>query len=425
MTNPYLTGEHYRKYRARDGRGPKPTPGREARATAIRSASRASGAPARGIEESRTEPPSTRYVSDDPVARSWPPIALEVGGPCVTPTLRAPGKSKNLRWPRQGSFRVGGKALGTPTPEPAKSRNWSRQPTGPLHWARRQRMTQAKWIFAVKPPDILRAVGTAGRAGRPLQFVLMLAFALALPGATTPASAQLEVQYQYGRILNPFSAASARTHIFTLMHAGSWRAGTSFFFLDYMSDGTEDGFNDRDLYGEWYPTLSLGSLSESGVGMGPVHDIRLVAGVNIGIQPKVVKYVPGVELGWKVPGFIFVNTLFGAFVDASSGHEAGGAPSTGNGFHFDVSWLSTFRLAGQALSFAGHAEYTSELTNERGGVNRANVLAQPQLYWDVGRLLTRGAGVLHLGVEYQLWINKLGTPVRENMLQLLIVWRMD
>ncbi len=240
-----------------------------------------------------------------------------------------------------------------------------------------------------------------------------------------PALAQLELNYQYGSILNPFSGASEPTHIFTLQHAGGWRAGGSFFFLDYLSDGVEDGFNDRELYGEWYPTLSLGSLAEGGVGFGPVNDVRLVAGVNLGIQSKVVKYVPGVELGWNVPGFIFVNTILGGFIDASSGIDAGGAPSTGDSFNFDVSWLSVFQLGTQSFAFTGHAEYMGAITDELGNDYPGSILAQPQLRWDVGQALTGAANVLQVGVEYQLWTNKLGTTRDESVLQLLVVWQMD
>ncbi len=243
--------------------------------------------------------------------------------------------------------------------------------------------------------------------------------------APAPASAQLELNYQYGTILNPFSAASEPTHIFTLQHAGGWRAGGSFFFLDYSTDGFADGFNDRDLYGEWYPTLSLGSLAEGGVGFGPVNDVRLVAGVNLGIQSKVVKYVPGVELGWDVPGFIFVNTILGGFIDASSGLDAGGVPSTGDSFNFDVSWLSVFQLGSQSFSFTGHAEYMGAITDELGNDYPGSILAQPQLRWDVGQALTGAGNVLHVGVEYQLWTNKLGTTRDESIVQFLVVWQMD
>ena len=255
--------------------------------------------------------------------------------------------------------------------------------------------------------------------------LFLMAVPLAFCLAAAPLAAQVEVHYQRGSILNPFSAASEPTTIVTVQHAGSWRAGSSFFFLDYLTDGVEDGFNDRDLYGEWYPTLSLGSLVEGGVGFGPVNDVRLVAGVNVGIQAKLVKYVPGVELGWNVPGFIFVNTLFGGFIDASSGLAAGGAPSTGDSFNFDISWLSVFDLGSQSFSFTGHAEYMGAITSELDDEYPGSVLAQPQLRWDMGQALTGAANVLHVGVEYQLWTNKLGNIGDEHALQLLVVWQMD
>ena len=275
------------------------------------------------------------------------------------------------------------------------------------------------------PSPVAAATAFAFRRGAVPSALRLTAVSLALCLAAAPVSAQLEVHYQYGNILNPFSAATEPTHIFTMQHVGGWRAGGSFFFLDYATDGVVDGFNDRSLYGEWYPTLSLGSLSGGRVGFGPVNDVRLVGGVNLGIQSKLVKYVPGVELGWNVPGFIFVNTMLGAFIDASSGLDAGGAPSTGDSFNFDVSWLSVFELGGQSFSFTGHAEYMGAVTNEVGDEYPGSVLAQPQLRWDLGRTLTGAASVLHVGVEYQLWTNKLGRRGDEHALQLLVVWRMD
>ncbi len=268
---------------------------------------------------------------------------------------------------------------------------------------------------AARPP------GSGRWALRALPALAMLAFGF----VASPASSQLEVHYQRGNILNPLTATSGPTSIFTLQHAGGWRAGGSFFFLDYLVDDVADGFNDRDLYGEWYPTLSLGSLARRGVGVGPVRDFRLVAGVNLGIQSKVLKYVPGVELAWEVPGFVFVNTMLGALVDASGGLESGGAPATEDGWNLDVSWLAVFQLGGQSFSFTGHAEYMSGVVNEVGEEYPGGILAQPQLRWDVGRALSDAANVLHAGVEYQLWTNKLGTTRDERTLQLLVVWQLD
>ena len=54
-----------------------------------------------------------------------------------------------------------------------------------------------------------------------------------------------------------------------VQRASRWEYGDSFFFVDYLADGGEDGFNDREFYGEWYPTLSLGRLFGRRLSPGP------------------------------------------------------------------------------------------------------------------------------------------------------------
>jgi hypothetical protein len=51
------------------------------------------------------------------------------------------------------------------------------------------------------------------------------------------------------------------------------------------------------------------------------------------------------------------------------------------------------------------------------------VLAQPQFRYDLGKTLVGKPGVLFAGLEYQLWLNKLGDDIDEHVIQALIVWR--
>ena len=100
----------------------------------------------------------------------------------------------------------------------------------------------------------------------------MTATALVLATANA-ASAQTEFHYQFGHLVNPFAtpeATTATTHILTLQQASTWKGGDSFFFVDIIEDTGIDGFNEKDFYGEWYPSLSLGNHREpSGVGADP------------------------------------------------------------------------------------------------------------------------------------------------------------
>ena len=197
-------------------------------------------------------------------------------------------------------------------------------------------------------------------------------------------------------------------------------------FIDILEDGFADGFNDLEFYGEWYPTLSFGKLSGRTVGAGPVRDVALIGGINFDGDANVFKWLPGARLSWDVPGFVFLNTDFTAFIDASSGIDKGGAPRTGDSFMFDVSWGAAFDIGSQSFWFTGHAEYIGGAKNELGGDVKGWILAQPQLGWDIGKAMG-GAGAanqLFLGVEYQYWWNKLGAAVDDNVAQLWVMWRM-
>lgn len=238
------------------------------------------------------------------------------------------------------------------------------------------------------------------------------------------ASAQLEFHFQYGQLVNPFSGAHRNTPIVTIQHAAQWRFGDTFFFLDYLDDGMDDGFNDKTFYGEWYPTLSLSKLANRTVGVGRLQDIALIGGVNLETDVNVLKYLPGVRAAWSVPGFYFFNTDFMYAVDASNGDERGGAPATDDGFVFDVNWGAGFSLGSQAFQFSGHAEYVAAVDNELGGETKAWILAQPQLAWDASKLGGGDGGSLLVGVEYQYWRNKLGADHNDNILQLLVIWRL-
>lgn len=236
------------------------------------------------------------------------------------------------------------------------------------------------------------------------------------------------MQYQYGDLSTPTFAGggSNRTHVLTFQHASAWEYGTNFLFIDYLSDNKKDGFNDRDFYGEWYPTLSIPKIvGMDGFKLGPVNDVRVIAGINVGIDANVRKYLPGIQLGWDVPGFIFLNTELEAYIDDSDGAASGGAPKQTDSWIFDVSWAYPFGIGGAKFSFEGHAEYIDGRKNEFGGDVSWWMLAQPQLRFDLGDMAFNKAGQLFIGTEVEVWLNKLGDPKTDEFApQFLVVWRL-
>ncbi|MDE2833483.1 MAG: nucleoside-binding protein [Bacteroidota bacterium] len=247
---------------------------------------------------------------------------------------------------------------------------------------------------------------------------------LALFFVAMPARAQLDFQFQYGSLTNPFSGEQRATRILTFQHAGGWLLGDSFFFIDFIDDDKVDGFNDKEFYGEWYPTLSLSKLFGTDLKAGAIRDFSLISGLNFDGDADVLKYLPGLRLSWQVPGFIFLNTDFTAVLDMSNGLAKGGAPTTGDGFMFDVSWLLPFTLGSQSFAFMGHAEYISAVENELAQTVEAWILAQPQLTWDLGKAFG-SPNWLHMGVEFQIWRNKLGVEGEGDFVpQFLAIWRL-
>ena len=249
----------------------------------------------------------------------------------------------------------------------------------------------------------------------------LIAFILLQPAAVI---AQTSFQFQYGKLTNPFSGAEEYTTILTVQQAAQWRYGDSFFFIDFLEDGVPDGFNDKSIYGEWYPTLSIGKLTNTEISIGPIRDISIIAGFNADSDANVLKYLPGVRASWNVPGFFFVNTDLTALIDASSGTAHGGAPTTSNSFVFDINWGTAFGTDSQTFGFFGHAEYIGSQTNEFGSEVKSWLLVQPQLTYDLSKAINGEGNMLFVGIEYQYWWNKLGTTATDNVVQLLVVWQL-
>ncbi len=247
---------------------------------------------------------------------------------------------------------------------------------------------------------------------------------VALTAASSTAFAQTEFHLQAGKLRNPFAQKSVQSLVLTVQQASQWKLGDSFFFLDYVIDRETDGFNDRDFYAEWYPTLSIGKMQQSDASLGLISDLAIIAGINMGGDAKVLKFLPGFRASWDIPGFLFLNTDLTAYIDQNYGVAKSGAPKEGHSFMFDVNWAAPFEIGSQSFAIMGHAEYIGSRSNELGSRNDASILAQPQFVWDIGRAAADEPNQLMFGFEYQYWRNKVGTDDDENTIQFLVVWRL-
>jgi hypothetical protein len=180
--------------------------------------------------------------------------------------------------------------------------------------------------------------------------------------------------------------------VITFQHFSTWKYGSNFFFLD-LSGGDHLDFFRREvgLYLEYAPVISLQKLAGLSLGTGqPLSDIGPTAQINTGRTPKGFEinrvFLEGVDLAWKVPGFVAFDTQLLARQEKDYGSS------------WQLTWVyeAPFTLGSTRWRFRGFLD----LWRRRGVASRGTrsstvLLAQPQLLVDLG---TRR---LQLGVELE------------------------
>jgi len=248
-----------------------------------------------------------------------------------------------------------------------------------------------------------------------------------------------EVHLQYGKLHQTGTGgAEANTFITTLQHAGGWKYGENFFFFDHSqfnSKGNGDnqfnpGQDGSELYGEWYSTLYLGSISGLDLKIGPVKDFGLIMGFNVAPEVDAWWFLPGVRFALDIPGFAFANLDVTAFLNHSTADSSDTSfkiLDEGDSYMVDFNWAYPFNLGSTSWSLEGHVEYIDG-RSQRNTFGKTQlkywVLAQPQLRLDLGKVLGNTPEQLFVGIEYQYWKNKQGEKgLTDNTAQLLLVWR--
>jgi nucleoside-specific outer membrane channel protein Tsx len=235
-----------------------------------------------------------------------------------------------------------------------------------------------------------------------------------------------EAQLLYGRRKAPSFAGgrSSNTATLTFQHASGWRFGDNYFFVDIIDDEVDDGFNDRDVYLEWYTNLSLNKILGTDIRLGFITDVGLIAGINFGADANYVKWLPGLRLSFDVPWFTLFDVAFFGFLDDNDGIGGGGALAETDSFLIDWTFALPLSIGRHDFSIEGHAEFAGPRQDALGNDVSWWILAQPQFRYDLGKTLFHAPQKLYAGIEWQIFAHKLGDPAtNESAVQALIVWR--
>jgi nucleoside-specific outer membrane channel protein Tsx len=205
----------------------------------------------------------------------------------------------------------------------------------------------------------------------------------------------------------------------TFENASGWSWGSSYFFVDITRSDEHDA-HASEVYGEWYPSASLGALTGRDLSAGILRDVSVTLGINAGTKntgADPLVYLPGVTFDLKLPGFAFFSIGTYAYIDDGrfSGQDNGCHETT---YQVTPSWSLPFSLGKAKLSFDGFVDFIGE-----HGDCVSQVLSQLQLKVQVASFGSK-PDTLHAGIEWEYWDDKFGIEgLDENFPKLMLQWK--
>lgn len=259
-------------------------------------------------------------------------------------------------------------------------------------------------------------------------FLLALALLASVPQAAQAAEwsdTELQVLHGSGFRDTVDDDKFSRT-VITLQDTSGFSWGRTFYFIDFAKSDSRDQ-RDFEVYGEGYLVFSTQKLWKANWVGTPLKDLGLTAGVNYGRKhnafgPNARVLSVGATLDLDVPKFDYFSIDVLTYQNIGRYHGFGGGSLCGRHdttYLISPYWKLPFQIGSAKFSFQGFLDIMGA-----HGDCKQQVLTQPQLRWDVGNHFGKPDKVF-LGIEYQYWRNKYGTPgLRDNVVQALVVLKL-
>jgi hypothetical protein len=206
---------------------------------------------------------------------------------------------------------------------------------------------------------------------------------------------------------------------FTFENAAAGRWWSSYLFVDVLRSWSDADQNAKEVYGEWYPSMSLLRVRGRKPLTGLVRDVMVTVGLNTGTRstgPSPFAILPGTTLELNVPGFSVVSV--GTFLYIDRG-QFQGQPTGCRDVTYLVSpaWLAFVPIGATRLRFDGFMDLTGKHDD-----CEFQVLTQPQLKIDLSPLWGKQDQV-YVGVRFLYWHNKYGiTGLRDKQVLPVFTW---
>lgn len=250
---------------------------------------------------------------------------------------------------------------------------------------------------------------------------LAAALATAVLASSGAASAEnfstTEIQLLYGEGFHLGRNGLGETDRLTatIEHFSTWAYGDNFFFIDVNRDYDGTG-STSDEYGEYWGHLSAAKIFGYNFGDGILRDVNLGFGVNAGTDFVVGAVGPRVDL--NVPGFDLFTVGLYAYnnIDDPFGRNLDTT--------YQATWVWNAPLVDKGRWKIWTQGFVDYIDDQGSGVDH-QIVFQPQVRLDLGRLTGLQNGKVEAGLEYAFFKNKFGvTGVDDHVLQAMLVFNL-
>ncbi|GAB3390061.1 outer membrane protein OmpK [Azotobacter armeniacus] len=209
------------------------------------------------------------------------------------------------------------------------------------------------------------------------------------------------VSYLWGK---DYEVTTHHQQNLTFEHFSLWNWGDLWAFWDnYWFNGGSTANGNHQYYGEITPRFSLGKLTGKDMSFGPVKDVLLAVSYQYGSgDVEALRFGPGFD--FDIPGFNFVQ-LNVLYIKPEGSRHASGS------WMLNPVWSITFPVGRSDILFDGFMDWTINNRSDSSDPSRnyhSNLHFNPQIKYDLGKLMNFGEKRLYVGIEYNYWSNKYG-----------------
>jgi nucleoside-specific outer membrane channel protein Tsx len=199
--------------------------------------------------------------------------------------------------------------------------------------------------------------------------------------------------YLYGK---GFEVDSDDQQTLTFEHVSGLSFGDTFLFVDFI-DYRHSGGDDNSIYGEFSPRFSVSKIGDVDAGFGPIKDVLVATTYEFG-KGDVETFLYGLGFDIDVPGMDYFQLNF-YYRDPQN--------NSSRGWQVTPVFSYTLPVGQSEIVIDGYIDYI--FASENSGY-KENLHINPQIKYNIGKLLWGEEQRLFIGVEYDYWKNKYGIP---------------